>query len=161
VGLAGLAFVLWCFWGVLFPPNVVARVLFSETANCTTSERMLVAGVMKNRIGHAFFGGATTMNEVARQPGAFSCVADGDNQNWYKTAHPSQMTSAERKIWEQCLAYANGAVPPARGPSGRPLVYYHDKSIGKPATWNNDRWRAVREMSTAHLVFYSIVPVDR
>src|ERR1035437_8250465 len=56
---------------------------------------------------------------------------------------------------------STAAIPSAIGPSGRPLVYYHDKSIGKPASWDNAKWRAVREESTEHFVFYSIVPVEQ
>jgi len=161
LGLAALALVLWCLCGALFPSNVAARVLFSETANCTPAERLLVAGVMQNRMGLSAFGGANTMNGVVRQPGAFSCIGDAGNANWRKTARPSRMTPAERRIWQQCRACVNGYISPPRGPSGRLLVYYHDKSIATPAGWNNDRWRAVRELSTRNFVFYSIVRQPR
>ena len=150
----------WYCLEAAFAPNVVARVLFSETANCTPHERMLVAGVMRNRIGNRAFGNSATLLAVVQQRGAFSCIGDGNNANWRKTLHPGQMTLAERTIWEECLACANGNIPSALGPSGRPLVYYHDKSIGKPASWDNARWRAVREVSTEHFVFYSLVPAD-
>ena len=155
-----LALTMWCCIDEFFAPNVVARVLFSETANCTPRERILVAGVMQNRIGNPAFGNFATLTAVVQQPGAFSCVGDSDNANWRKTRHPTQMTPAERAIWEECLACVNGNIPSALGPAGRPLVYYHDKSIGKPARWDNAKWRAVREESTEHFVFYSIVPTE-
>ena len=69
--------------------------------------------------------------------------------------------TTEQAVWDQCLACINGHIPPAIGPSGRPLVYYHDKSIGKPAGWDNAKWRAVREVTTEHFIFYSIVPAGR
>ncbi len=156
-----LALVAWYCLDEFFAPNIVARVLFSETANCTRHERLLVAGVMKNRMGNPAFGNAATLQAVVQQPGAFSCLGDRANANWLKTLHPGRMTPAERAIWEECLACVNANIPAALGPSGRPLVYYHDQSIGKPASWDNAKWRAVREVSTEHFVFYSIVPAER
>ena len=150
----------YCVKGLL-APNVVVRVLFSETADCTRKERLLVAGVMKNRVGNPAFGDCATLKAVVQQPGAFSCIGDGDNANWPKTRHPNQMTPAERMVWEECLVLLNGNIPSAIGPSGRPLVYYHDKSIYKPASWDNTKWHAVREETTDHFIFYSIVPVEQ
>jgi len=152
---------LGAWWLLRPPPDLVARVLFSETASGSPSERLLVAGVMQNRVGHAAFGDSRTLQEVARQPGAYSCVDDPDNTNWRKTLHPEQMTRTERLIWDQCLAMAASAIVPAHGPSGRPLVYYHDRSIRKPSNWDNDLWRADYEVTTAHFVFYSVVPTRR
>jgi len=137
----------------------VARVLFAETAGCSPQERALVAGVMRNRIGHQAFDRLPNLEAVVRQPDAFSCVDDPDNTNWRKSRHPNQMTPVERAVWDECLVLARGAGLAVHGPSGRPLVYYHDRSITKPRSWDNDRWRAIREQATAHFVFYSIVPV--
>jgi Cell Wall Hydrolase len=151
---------LWCGLDWLLTPNVVVRVLFAETANCTPQERMLVAGVMKNRVGNPAFGNAWTLKAVVLQPGAFSCIGDSSNANWGISRHPALMTSAERIVWKECLACVSGNIPSAVGPSGRLLVYYHDRSISKPATWDNAAWRAIREQSTEHFVFYSIVPAE-
>ena len=164
VAIAALAMLVVTTWycvDTLFQPDIVVRVLFSETANCTQRERILVFGVMKNRIGNPAFGNAATLKAVVEQPGAFSCIGDNANANWLKTRHPGRMTPAEHMVWEKCLACINGNIPSARGPSGRSLVYYHDKSIGKPASWDNTKWRAVREESTEHFVFYSIVPAEQ
>ncbi len=151
----------WRHWDDFFAPNIVARVLFSETASCTDHERRLVAGVMKNRIHHPAFGNTASLDAVVRQRHAFSCVNDPDNTNWRKTLHPDQLTASEKFIWNQCLAIAHGNIPPALGPSGRPLVFYYDKSIAKPPGWTNDQWRAIEEMSTQHFVFYSVVPAGK
>jgi hypothetical protein len=159
VALILLALVAWLYLDEFFAPNLVARVLFCETANCTPQERLLVAGVMQNRIGNPPFGNAPTLKAVVQQPRAFSCIGDSNNTNWQKTRHPQRLTTAEQAIWEACLTCVSATIPPALGSSGRPLVYYHDKSIGKPASWDNTQWRAVREVSTEHFVFYSIVPV--
>ena len=144
-------------WTWFSSPDPVARVLFCETANCTPQERLLVAGVMKNRIGHAAFGNVASLRAVVGQPDAFSCVGDRSNSNWARTRYPARLTPAEQVIWRQCLALAQGDIPPTLGPSGRPLVFYHDKSIGKPASWDTQDWHVVRERTTPHLVFYSIV----
>ncbi|HVT80142.1 MAG TPA: cell wall hydrolase [Phycisphaerae bacterium] len=152
-GLGGLA--LW----MLSAPDPVVRVLYCETTICTPRERTLVMGVIQNRIGNPAFGSARTLREVVLQPGAFSCVGQGEN--WRSSRHPAAMTPAVRKIWDACEACTRS--PPARtvGPSGRELVYYHDRSIAKPANWDNERWRAVREVVTEHFVFYSVVPGKR
>jgi hypothetical protein len=146
------------------PGDFTARVLFSETASCTARERELVAAVMKNRVRHPAFSRLPSLDAVARQPGAFSCVDDPANGNWEKSRYPARLTANERAIYADCvrLAADNGAaVPPASGPSGRPLVFYHDKSIGTPAGWSKGDWRAVREVTTPHFVFYSVVPKGR
>jgi hypothetical protein len=159
VTLVILALVAWHYLEEFFAPNIIARVLFCETANCSQQERKLVAGVMQNRIGNPAFGHSATLKAVVEQPGAFSCVGDRDNTNWQKTRHPERMTAAEKAIWQACISCVSTTIPSALGPSGRPLIYYHDKSIGKPASWDNTQWRAVREISTEHFVFYSIIPV--
>lgn len=141
-------------------PDVVARVLFAETAGCAHHERLLVAGVMHNRVGNAAFGNLASLQAVVLQNGAFSCVNDAANGNWRKSQHPEDLTATEKAVWQDCLAIANESIPPAVGPSGRRLVYYHDKSIGKPRSWTNSKWRAVREVVTENFVFYSIVPAE-
>ena len=147
---------LWWTWSWLTAPNILARVLFSETANCTPHERRLVLAVIQNRIRQPAFGNLPTLNAVVAQPHAFSCINDPDNTNWSLTGHPSRMTPTEQTIWTDCLALAHNPPPPTPSPSGRPLVYYHDKSINKPASWDNQHWHAIHELSTEHLLFYSI-----
>jgi hypothetical protein len=149
------------FFEGFFGPDVAVRVLFSETANCSPEERLLVAGVMKNRIAHPAFGNAPSVQAVSSQSGAFSSLADSDNTNWQKSRHPAQLTPAERSIWKRCVDALASDLPAPTGPSGRPLVYYHDRSITKPASWNNARWHAIRELSTDHFIFYSIVPATQ
>jgi len=158
VALAGGALLTMWLWDWFSSPDIVARVLFCETANCTPAERLLVAGLMKNRIGHPAFGNSSSLRDVVEQPGAFSCVGDDDNGNWAKTRHLSSLTAVEQRIWRECLVLANEDIPAAVGPSGRPLVFYHDRSIHKPKSWDGDTWHAVPELTTAHFVFYSIVP---
>lgn len=151
----------WWVWAGLRSPDLVARVLFCETASCTRHERLLVAGVMKNRIGHPAFGYATSLHEVVGQPGAFSCGGDEANGNWARTRNPAKLTMAEQAIWRECLALAHGDIPAALGPSGRPLTFYHDKSITKPKSWDTETWRVVHEHSTTHFVFYRVVPAGK
>ena len=159
--LLAVALLIWWYAHSRGEPNVVARVLFAETASCSSRERALVAAVMRNRIRNPAFGNLPTLQAVVLQRGAFSCIGDADNGNWLKTLHPGTMTTRERAVWADCIAIANGSISAAVGPSGRPLVYYHDKSIGKPASWDNAKWHAVREEVTEHFVFYSIVAAGR
>jgi hypothetical protein len=156
--VVGLLFTWYWVEEYYVVPSVVVRVLFSETANCSSRERALVAGVMKNRVRNSAFGNKPTLEAVVLQAGAFSCISDPGNLNWPKSRHPGRMTGVERAIWAQCVEFIESGVTAATGPSGRALVYYHDKRIRKPSSWDNAAWRAVREESTEHFVFYSIVP---
>lgn len=138
-------------------PNLtVARIIFSETAGVSPQERALVAGVIRNRVGNKAFGGAKNMEGVVTQRNAFEALNDDNNTNWAKSATPSNFNSKEKTIWQQCLDLSSGNIPVAKGPSGRPLVYYHDKSISRPANWSNRYWTAIKEVETPHFIFYSV-----
>jgi hypothetical protein len=154
--LVFLVMAAWFYRADRFAPDVIPRVLFSETANCSHAERLLVAGVMQNRIGNPAFGALSDLRAVALQPGAFSCVNDPANSNWQKTRHPLLMSDAERQIWTQCIQIADSSIPPAKGPTGNLLVFYHDKSITTPRSWNNKTWHVTPEVTTQHFVFYSV-----
>lgn len=134
-----------------------ARVLFAETANCTTAERKLVLGVMHNRIKNPAFGNLDDLNEVIRQPGAFSCIDDAGNANWKRSLYPTKLSKRERAVWEECVSLLLSGPMDAKGPSGRELVYYHDKSISMPPSWRNAKWTAKLEVTTEHFLFYSVV----
>ncbi len=157
--LLAVALVTGWYYSDSFSPNMVARVLYSEAAGANHRERILVAGVMQNRIGHPAFSRAPTLEAVVRQRGAFSCVNDPNNANWQKTRHPALLTRGEQAVWQDCLAILATEIPRALGPSGRPLVFYHDKSIKSPPRgWTNSDWRVVYELTTEHFVFYSVEP---
>jgi hypothetical protein len=143
------------------PNMLVSRVLFSETASVSPQERQLVASVLMNRIGNKAFGGATSLQGVVTQPKAFEALNDPNNSNWSKTAEPSDLTDKEKKIWDECVNLSAGNFAPARGPSGRPIVYYHDKSTTKPKNWDNSWFTAHKEVETPHFIFYSVVPVSK
>ena len=157
--IALLVLAIWWFW--FRSPDLVTRVLFCETASCTPHERSLVMAVMQNRIGRSAFGSPTDLYAVVAQLGAFSCVDDDENGNWAKTRHPGRLTTVEQTIWQECRALAQHPKSAGVGPSGRPLVYYHDRSIAKPHSWDNQTWHAVTELATCHFVFYSIVPAKK
>jgi hypothetical protein len=131
---------------------------------CTAREVHLVASVMKNRINHRGFGNGEldTMEEVAYQSRAFSCVGDRYNFNWtlgaflmrgeYKS---NSRTETEVRAWNQSLMLSLGDFVPEPG-----IVYYHDKSIGMPCSWCNRYWTAVKAMETEHFVFYTVKPTE-
>jgi tetratricopeptide (TPR) repeat protein len=143
--------------------NFVARVIFAEAGpSCSDNERDLVASVMVGRIGHQGFGNGKlkTMYQVASQSGAFSCIGDTKNKNWAKSADPDKLNEAEKSIWDYCYSLAGGNFQQQYGPSGRSIVYYHDKSISKPSSWDNQYWSAVMELETDHFIFYSVLPAN-
>ena len=138
----------------------VTRVIFAEAGpSCSDNERELIASVMVGRIGRQGFdnGKLATMYDVASQPNAFSCINDPNNMNWPKSETPEKLSAEEKRVWDQCDSLAGGNFQQHYGPSGRPLVYYHDKSISKPSSWDNKYWYAVNELETDHFIFYSIV----
>lgn len=58
--------------------DFVARVLFAETAGTDKASRKLVASVIANRMGAAYFP-VETAYETVCQPRAFSCIDDKTN----------------------------------------------------------------------------------
>lgn len=133
--------------------NFIARVIFAETLNCSSDERLLVASVIKNRIGHRGFGSGKlkTMYDVVKEKRAFSCINDSGNKQWNKSGKLNELTPKERQVWNECAILAKGnfkAVPT--------IVYYHDKSIKKPASWDNKYWSTKLEKTTTHFSFYSV-----
>lgn len=136
--------------------NTVARIIFAETNGASDFERQLVASVMRNRVGNPAFGNLRSMDAVVRQHNAFEALGDKDNANWARSANPGKLAGDSKRAWEQSVQLASDAKP-AAGPSGRLIVYYHDKSISKPKGWDNKSWHAVKEIETPKLIFYSIV----
>jgi len=139
----------------------VARVIFSEAAHqCSDYERKLVASVIKNRINHDGFGRLTSLEKVVKQKNAFSCINDSNNKNWGLTLGQHIPHSQDRYIWDQCLKLSTGKFIPIIGESGRPIVYFHDKSIIKPKSWNNKWWIAIKELETDNFIFYSVTKTN-
>lgn len=140
---------------LLSPENIfVARVIFSEAAlQCSDDERHLVVLVIKNRINHPGFGQGklSSMHDVVTQAGAFSCIDDTNNNNWARSKHFADFNEKENTIWKQCLYLTQNDLT---GPTD--VVYFHDKSINKPSSWDNKWWTAHKKTETEHFIFYSI-----
>jgi|10_taG_2_1085330.scaffolds.fasta_scaffold412268_1 hypothetical protein len=115
---------------------------------------MNVASVIKNRIKHPGFnrGKFATMEEVIRQRHAFSSIG---SRNWRLSANPELMTIKENNILVECSYWSKSDFIPFKGPV-RPIVYFHDKSINMPKSWNNRWWTAIKEIETEYFIFYSV-----
>jgi hypothetical protein len=145
--------------------NFVARVIFAEAASASPEERAMVAATMRNRIKHPGFGwlandkgsSLNNMYEVVNEPKAFEAVGDSDNRQWALSARPDKMNERERQIFGHAQGLAKSPQS-IKGKSGRPIVYYHDKSIDKPKSWDNDYWKTHLEYDTPKFKFYSITP---
>lgn len=138
--------------------KTIARIIFSETANTNPEERAAVASVIKNRVNNPAFGGFDDMLGVVTQRNAFEAYGDPKNTNWAKSEHPERMRNpAEIEAWNHSSELAVGNIPNTVGPSGRKIVYYHDKSISKPKSWDNRYYRAIKEVETPKFIFYSVV----
>ena len=136
--------------------HIVARVVFSEaSAICTGKERYYVASVIKNRVGHKGFGKLKTMEQVVLAPKQFSCVDDYVNQNWKISgayASGGEIDKRDVEAWHQALLLEKGTFTASDG-----IVYYHDRSIKKPRSWDNRYWRAVSSFETEHFIFYKVI----
>ena len=77
--------------------NTTARVIYAESGPAaSTLERMYIASVIKNRIGHKAFGNKKSMNGVVTARGQFSALNDKRNMNWGRSGNPSKMDDQER-----------------------------------------------------------------
>jgi hypothetical protein len=140
--------------------SFVARVIFAEAGpSCNDYERQLIASVIANRIECDGFGNGKleSMYQVVNDPNQFSCIGDSNNENWAKSGDSDKLNADEKNVWDQCYSLAGGNFQKQCGPSGRPLVYYHDKSICKSITWDNTYFSAIKELETDHFIFYSKV----
>jgi len=131
------------------PPNEkVACVIFGEAGKgYSKTARWIVASTIMNRRKHAGFGNGRleTMEQVAYQPKAYSCVGDEKNGNW---TNPDK-TCPE---WQEALELSRGCFVPY--PS---IVYYHDRSVKKaPASWTNKWWEAKRRIISKDFTAYTI-----
>jgi hypothetical protein len=134
--------------------GLVARVIFAETGPaCTTTERLLVASVVKNRIGHKGFdlGRLKTMRDVVSQKGQFESLGHSKNSTWVRSADPSKLKGADVAAWRQSSLLARGKFTTMT----REAVYFHDKSISKPK-WDNRYWKTYKVAETKHFVFYGV-----
>ena len=136
----------------VFDHSYVARVIYAETAICGEGERWMVASVIKNRIGKKEFGGAGAMRGVVEVPKAFSCVDDNRNGNWVQSvlyAESPPLNDLLYRRWLHSLHLAHGDFKPYPE-----VVYYHDKTIVKPDSWDNKWFVAALVCETPHFKFY-------
>ena len=137
----------------------VARVLYSETSSiATTEEKIAICRLIQNRIRNKAFGGGRllTAYDVCKQPKAFSCVNSSSNINWSEFKPNLNKNTIKACQLAKILMYNKAKIANYSWTSD--IVYYHDKSIEKPAKWDNKYWRAVLVKETKNFKFYKIVP---
>lgn len=130
--------------------NLVAEVIYAESASTSIEERRLVASCIKNRINHKGFnkGNLKSMLEVVKVPNQFSCINDPNNKQF-----KLKDSKKDKKIWNECLKLSTGKFIVEKD-----IVCYHDNSITKPKSWvNNKYWNYVLVKSTKHFKFYKVV----
>lgn len=138
--------------------KMIARVIYSEASPiCDYQEREFVASVIANRRKHPGFGRGKfiTMYDVVMQPRAFSCIGDELNTNWTE----SEFFNIEfdwdderySSAWKESVRLALGNFLCVDD-----IVYYHDRSIQMPTSWNNKWWEAIPMFGTRHFVFYRV-----
>lgn len=132
--------------------NLIARIIFSESGP-NKQDRFLIASVIKNRIKHPGFdlGKLKDMNDVIHQPGAFASLNDKKNKNWTLSKTPGRMTKLEKQIWQDCIRLSKRKFTPHKK-----IVYFHNKKISMPKTWDNKWWTPIKETGTNWHIFYSV-----
>lgn len=138
-----------------YADGLVARIIFAETGPaCCGTERLWVASTIKNRINHRGFklGKLNTMRDVVTQKFAFESLNDPRNSTWVRGANPANLRGADVKAWRQSELLARGTFTPINDE----VVYFHDKSITKPKSWDNKYWTAYKLKETKHFIFYGV-----
>lgn len=139
----------------------IARVLYSETSSISTlKEKIAICCVIQNRIRNKAFGNLPNAYEVCKQRNAFSCVNSTQNKNW------TQFKPNLNKYTKICCELAkflvkSGTTKISTNPDMQNIVYYHDKSISKPKSWDNKYWKAILVLDTQHFKFYKIVKASK
>ena len=136
--------------------NDVARVIYSEAGpTCTKHERYLIYSTIKNRVDHKGFGKFKTMLSVVRSKTPiiqFSAYGDFSNSNWCESLDAWRFTGRRREVWGECIDLYKGKY--THFPN---VVYFHDKSIKKPRSWNNRYWKTYVIKETKHFIFYGVI----
>ena len=132
----------------------IAKTLYSETSTlCTYEEIIAIACVIQNRIGLKDFGNCKNELEVCKHPGTFSSVTK-HNSNWaqYKTSL-NKFANYDAKVAKILL---NPKFKLAGKPWMKDIVYYHDKSISKPKSWDNKYYKTILVKETSKFKFYKV-----
>ena len=133
----------------------IAKTLYSETSTlCTYEEIVAVACVIQNRIGLKDFGNCESAIEVCKKPGSFTAVSH-HNSNWNQfKSNLNKFTYYDARL-AKALADPNVDI---RGSSWmKDIVYYHDKSIQKPRSWDNKYYKTVLVKVTPKFKFYRVI----
>ena len=133
----------------------IAKTIYSETSTlCTYEEIVAVACVIQNRIGLKDFGNCENALEVCKKPGSFTAVSN-HNSNWDEyTPNLNKFTYYDARL-AKALASPNVEI---KGASWmKDIVYYHDKSIQKPRSWDNKYYKTVLVKITPKFKFYKVI----
>lgn len=137
--------------------NLVARVIVSEAGpECSIKERVLVASVIKNRIGHKGFanGKLKSMLEVVKQKNAFECIGHDKNKNWKWSANPQNYwhNKSWRLAWRNASALAKGKFHYRND-----VHFFVTKGFKIPKGFVSKKyWNLEKVVSTEHFDFYLI-----
>ena len=132
----------------------IAKTIYSETSTlCTAEEIVAVCCVIQNRIGLKDFGNCKNAVEVCKNVGSFTSVSS-HNSNWgqYKI-YLNKYTLYDAKLSK---ILANPRVKLAGKPWMKDIVYYHDKSITKPKSWDNKYYKTILVKETPKFKFYKV-----
>lgn len=141
---------------------LIASVIYAEARGTNALNRKLLATVMCNRKGHRGFNrgrlasayataNATNANGVHQ----FSCIDDPNNAEWQKTRNPANMNYQDLAVWKECVGLAKQLMTGTFKPVNTKIVYYHDHSIAKPASWDNPYWSTYLVYKTGFFIFYA------
>ena len=132
----------------------IAKILYSETSTLCTYEEIIAIGcIIQNRVGLKDFGNCKNELEVCKHPGTFSSV-NNHNSNWDKyEPNLNKFTKYDARI---AKILASPSFKLEGYPWMKDIVYYHDKSVSKPKSWDNKYYKTVLVKETPNFKFYKV-----
>lgn len=130
--------------------DVVAKVINAEASlMCSNMERIFVASVINNRIGHKGFYSLKTAKDVVTYPKAFTAYGDSNNMNWnssYISDHAKSLSNAIN----------NGTFKGMKG-----IHFFVTKGTKLPSHYYSKKyWKINKTIHTKHFTFYGITALQ-
>jgi spore germination cell wall hydrolase CwlJ-like protein len=127
--------------------DIVAKVINAEASDmCSNMERILVASVINNRIGHKGFYSLDNAEQVVTYPNAFTAYGDTNNMNWNSSYISEHAKSLSKSI-------KNGAFKGMKG-----IHFFVTKGTKLPSHYYSKKyWKINKTVHTKHFTFYGII----
>lgn len=137
----------------------IAKTIYSEASTlCSYEEIDAIGCVIQNRIRLKDFGNCKSALEVCKHLGSFTSVST-HNSNWDE--YKINLNKYANYIAKVAKILHNPNVRLVGKPWMKNIVYYHDKSISKPKSWDNKYYKAILVQETPRFKFYRVEKVKK